>query len=271
MKKMKKINKLFALLALSLVSVSCLVDDEAQNGFEASPYSVGFDSKETLESYFVDIGPVGIDIAVNVLGGNSGIALPTDVSVSYTVDPSSTAVAGNEFNLTGSSFTIAAGTSFGILPIEINTGGLDPDQPTELILKLTSTDNSGTIVSGINDTYKITFVGCQSDHAGTYTNPDVPSGALGMATITQLAPNTFRISAMPFLGFGGTSPITIDFQNVCGEIKWTQWEVGTFIEGPGSFDEVTGAISFEYLKIYNGSDISSGIWFDLDGTTYTPL
>jgi hypothetical protein len=99
----------------------------------------------------------------------------------------------------------------------------------------------------------------------------MPSGANGVGTITELAPNSYRIDAMPFLGFGGVTPVEIDFQNVCGDIEWTGWQLGTLVVGPGSFDETTGAISFEFLKIYNGSDVSSGIWFDLGATTYTPL
>ncbi len=271
---MKKLNKLFLLLVLPLLCVSCLVDDEDDQGLQGiqnSAYTVGFNSSSTLQSYFEDIGAVNIDVPVNVLGGNSGIVLPTDVSVTYTVDPSSTAVEGNEFTLTGSSFTIPGGTTFGNLPIQINTGGLDPDQPTTLVLKLTTTSSNAASVSTINDTFTITFVGCQSFHAGQYSNPDMPSGANGVGTITELAPNSYRIDAMPFLGFGGVTPVEIDFQNVCGEIEWTGWQLGTLVIGPGSFDETTGAITFDFLKIYNGSDVSSGIWFDLGATTYTPL
>ena len=138
---MKKLNKLFLLLVLPLLCVSCLVDDEDDQGLQGiqnSAYTVGFNSSSTLQSYFVDVGAVNIDVPVNVLGGNSGVLLSSDVAVTYTVDPTSTAVEGNEYSLTGSSFTIPAGTTFGNLPIQINTGGLDPDQPTTLILKLTN-------------------------------------------------------------------------------------------------------------------------------------
>ena len=279
MKKLNRLNKLLLLLILPLFCVSCLVDDEDNGGLQGinnSPYIVGFTSSSALESYFEDVGPVSVDLQVDVLGGNAGKALPTDIQVSYEIDPASTATEGNEFSLNGSSFTIPAGTTFGILPIQINTGGLDPDQPTTLVLKLTTTNNS-SIVSAINDTYTITFVGCQSNHAGTYTNPDVPSGAGGQATITQTSPNTYTVSALPYLGTGGgVNPIEFSFTNVCGDINITDWGFGGsfLIIGTGELDETTGAITFRYT-VYNGLSISDGIFFDFssdaDASTYTPL
>ncbi len=279
MKKLNRLNKVLLLLILPLFCVSCLVDDEDDGGLQGinnSPYIVGFKSSSTLESYFEDIGPVAVDLQVDVLGGNAGKALPTDIQVSYEVDPTSTATEGNEFSLNGSSFTIPAGTTFGILPIQINTGGLDPDEPTTLVLKLTTTNNS-SVVSAISDTYTITFVGCQSNQAGTYTNPDVPSGAGGQATITQTAPNTYTVSALPYLGTGGgVNPIEFSFTNVCGDINITGWAFGgsNLIIGTGALDETTGAVTFRYT-VYNGLSISDGIFFDFssdaDASTYTPL
>ncbi|WP_375239439.1 hypothetical protein [Aurantibacter sp.] len=269
---MKNLSKLLLLAILPLLSVSCIVDDEAETGFEASAYIVGFEKSSTLESYFSDIGAVNVDVAVNLLGGNSGIELPSDVTVSYTVDPASTAIEGNEFSLLGSSFTMQEGYRYGILPLQINTGGLDPDTPTELILRLTTTDSNNTVVSSANNTFSITFVGCQSDHAGSYTSPAVTSSTAPNTVITELAPNTYRIESMPYLAFGGGggAPAYMDFTNVCGEVKATGWVAATLIDAPAVVDEVTGAITFEYLKIYNGDDVASGIWFELPAATYTP-
>jgi hypothetical protein len=266
---MKNIKLIIVLLAISFTSVSCLVDDEVDVDFSNSPYIVGFPSSQTLQSYFEDVGPVVVDIPVNVLGGNSGMLLSTPLTVNYTVDPMSTAVEGNEFSLTGSSFDIAANTEFGILPLTVNTGGLDPDNPTTLILKLTSSSEGGTI-SGPNDTYTITFVGCQSDMAGTYSNPDLPSGAMGVTEFTELAPNTYRIGGLPGIGFGGVDPVYFDFTNVCGEINIVSWQLGTLATSTGSVDE-NGAVTFDDINIYNGGDESSGVWFALGQTTYTPL
>jgi hypothetical protein len=266
---MKNIKLILVLLAISLTSVSCLVDDEVENDFSNSPYIVGFPSSQTLQSYFEDVGPVTVDIPVNVLGGNSGLLLSNSLTVSYEVDPSSTAIEGNEFSLSGTSFDIAANTEFGILPLIVNTGGLDPDNPTVLVLKLTSTTEGGT-VSGPNDTYTITFVGCQSDMAGTYSNPDLPSGAMGITEFTELAPNTYRIGGLPGIGFGGTDPVYFDFTNVCGDINIISWQIGSLATSTGSVDE-NGAVTFDNILLYNGGDESSGVWFDLGATTYTPL
>lgn len=264
---MKNLGKLFMLLMLPLLCVSCLVDDENDTGRQSSPYTLGFAKSSTLESYFEDVGPVVVNVTVNVLGGNSGIALPNDVEVFYTADASSTATAGNEYTFTGSSFTIPAGTTFGSLPLQINTGGLDPDNPTQLVIKLT--DANGAAVSQINDTFTITFVGCQSDHAGTYDNVDVPQNANDMATITELAPNTYRISALPGIGFGGVDPVWFEFTNVCGDVQVSGWQLGTLAVSSGSVDDTTGDITFDGILLYNGSDVGSGVWFDLGATTYS--
>lgn len=263
---MKNINKLFILLLLPLLCVSCFEDDETQTGLESSPYTLGFASSSTLQSYFEDVGPVVIDITVDVLGGNSGIALPNDVAVFYSADPSSTAVEGNEYTFTGESFDILAGTTFGALPLQINTGGLDPANPTKLVIRLT--DANGAAISSLNSTYEITFVGCQSDHAGTYDNPDLPSGANGMTTITELAPNTYRIGGLPGIGFGGTDPVWFEFTNVCGEVQVTGWQLGSLATSSGSIDDATGDITFDGILLYNGASPSTGIWFDLGATTY---
>lgn len=279
MKKLNRLNKLFLLLILPLFCISCLVDDEDDGGLlglDNSPYIVGFQSTSTLESYFEDVGAVDIDLLVNVLGGNGGKPLPADIQVSYEVDPSSTATEGNEFSLNGNSFIIPEGKTFGILPVQINTGGLDPNEPTTLVLKLT-TINNNSIVSAINDTYTITFVGCQSNQAGTYTNPDLPSGAAGQATITQTAPNTYTVSAIPYLGTGGgINPVEFSFTNVCGDINITGWAFSgaNLIIGTGSLDEATGDITFKYI-VYDGTSISDGVLFDFssnaNASTYTPL
>jgi len=267
---MKNLNKLFILLMVSLTGVSCLVDDENDNGFQSSPYTVGFEKSNGLESYFVDEGPVVVNVIVNVLGGNSGIPLSQDLEVSYEADPSSTAISGNEYTFLGSTLTIPAGASFGILPLQINTGGLNPDNPTDLVINLTSTSSNAAVVSSPNGVFTITFVGCQSDHAGVYDNPDLPSGANGQATFTELAPNSFRISALPGIGFGGTDPVYFDFQNVCGELTVTSWQLGSLITSDVSFDELNGNVTFDNLLLYNGSDEASGVWFDLGNTTYSP-
>jgi hypothetical protein len=269
---MKNLFKLLFIAILPLLSVSCVGDDEAaETGFESSPYIVGFEKSGTLESYFSDIGAVNVNVGVNLLGGNSGISLPNDVEVTYAVDPSSTAVEGNEFSLTGNTFVVEQGYTFGTLPLQINTGGLDPDQPTTLVLRLTSAD--GAVVSSANDTFEITFVGCQSSHAGNYTSPAISSSTAPNTVITELAPNTYRIESMPYLAFGGAggAPAYMDFTNVCGEVKATGWVAGTLIDAPATVNEATGAITFEYLKIYNGDDESTGIWFDLPSATYTPF
>jgi len=267
---MKKLNKLFLLFLLPLIATSCLVDDTAETGLDTSPYIVGFAKKSGLESHFSDVGAVDAPIGVNLLGGQSGKPLTSDLIVTVEIDPSSTAVEGQEFSLLSNTFAIPAGTTFGQIPLQVNTGNLDPNQPTFVILKLTNVVGGG-VASALADTYKLTFVGCQSDHAGAYTCPEISAAGAPNTTITELAPNTYRIEAMPFLAFGGAggAPAWMDFTNICGDITVTGWVGGSLIDCTGTVD-ANGVISFGDMTIYNGHSPSTGVWFDLGPSTYTP-
>ena len=71
---MKNFKLLTLLLAVSLVSVSCLVDDEDKtlDALANTPYVVGFNQNVANESYFEDIGAVEKTYPVNLVGGQDG-------------------------------------------------------------------------------------------------------------------------------------------------------------------------------------------------------
>ncbi|MFD2551816.1 hypothetical protein ACFSQP_08310 [Bizionia sediminis] len=270
---MKKFKTIFTVVILSLLTVSCIVDDEVDQDFSQSPYIVGFAGKKALVSYFEDIGPVEQGYNVNIIGGNAGRATTGDLLVNYVVDTeASTATEGQEFDFVDTSgvLRIPAGADFATFPLIVNTGGLDPDMPTILRLKLTSVQGNG-VVSSLNNVLDITFVGCQSDHAGEYFSNEVPND--GLATITQLAPNTYEVSALPFLTSGGNK-IPFTFENICGDITITGIPFSNLIIGSGSYDETTGVLSFNYT-IYSGGSVSDGVLFDFsspaDTAFYAPI
>lgn len=266
---MKNLKKLLFLIALPLISVSCIVDDDENTGMqgaENSPIGVGFSQSVALESYFEDIGSITAEYPVNILGGNSGALSPVDIQVSYEIDPNSTAEEGVEFDFvsTSGTLTIPAGSSFGQFPLIINTGGLDPDMPTELILNLTSTSTSDSYVSSINDQLVITFVGCQSSlnlelyNVVTTRDSDGAVVNFGTQDIRITDPNTFITRST---GLWGVGTIAADqgltFTDVCGELTINSQNLaqGTYsnqVYGTGTnnfagtVDPVTGNFTLMY-------------------------
>ena len=258
-------------LTLSALNFSCLVDDEDEGGLqgiENSAYIIGFAKKTENESYFEDEGAVVKNYPVSILGGNSGNPTTSDVAVSFTVDPSSTAVAGNEYNSTTSSFVIPAGENYGTIPVTINTGGLDPDTPTFLKLNLTS--STGSVISDLNGSLTINFVGCQSQVATfTYdvTTIRISDNALQaqqVETITMESVNVFRTASVGPYGPGNTAGGSIGgtegftFNDVCGEITVESQNLVSLysnqVFGSGSVDPVTGDIEITYTITFGTGD-----------------
>lgn len=268
---MKKIKLLLIILIASSLATSCLVDDDQsqQEVNQANtPIVVGFSESVVTISHFSDIGTVENIIRMSFLGGGKGFA-ETDLEIPFEIDPASTAQQGVEFSLNTSSITLPARRDYGELLLNVNTGSFNPDTPTELILNLnpeniaTTTDEQKSI--------KLIFIGCQSNIAGTYTNPDLPSGAGGVTNFTETTPNNF-IFTMPFLGTGGgVNPISMTLVDICGDITLTGWQFDTALSGNVSLDDTTGEITIENLIIYNGASVDpNDIWFDLGNSTYTP-
>ena len=251
---MKNLNKLFILLIIPFLSVSCLVEDDENTGLqgiENSPTAVGFRSAVAVETYFEDIGAVDSEYPLDILGGNSGVLPTVDLQVNFTIDPASTAVEGNEFSFVDTSgiLTIPAGTTFAQFPLIVNTGNFDAETPTELILKLTDVSGGNSIISANNDELRITFVGCRASMEGTYDVTTVRLSdntvyAIGPSFLTESATNTFVTETT-----GQFALITV-FTVICGEITITSQNLGGIysnqVEGSGSVDPDTGDFHLDY-------------------------
>ena len=251
---MKNLNKLFILLIIPFLSVSCLVEDDENTGLqgiENSPTAVGFRSSVAVETYFEDIGAVDSEYPLDILGGNSGVLPTEDLLVNYTIDPASTAVEGNEFDFVDTSgiLAITAGTTFAQFPLIVNTGNFDAETPTELILKLTDVSGGNSIVSANNDELRITFVGCRASMEGTYDVTtirlsDNNTYAIGPSFLEEIAVNTFLTETTGQFGLQTTfsvicGAITIDSQNL-GGIYSNQ------VSGTGQVDPDTGDFVIDY-------------------------
>lgn len=229
---------------LPLLSASCIVDDDENlglEGIENSPVAVGFTNSVAVETYFTDIGAIESFYPLDILGGNSGALSDTDLVVSYEIDPASTATVGNEFDFVDNSgqLVITAGNSFTLFPLLVNSGGFDPDVPTELILKLKSVTGGNSIVSSINDELRITFVGCLAQQEGNYNVTTVRLSDnnnynIGTSFLEEIGVNTF------LTGTTGQFGLRTTFSNICGTITINAQNLGGIysnqVEGTGSVE-----------------------------------
>ncbi|RZM22928.1 MAG: hypothetical protein EOO88_27840 [Pedobacter sp.] len=218
---MKKVKVLLVLAVASLLSVSCLVDDEATELGGGDTTIVGFASASATPGFVTDGEEKQYSIAVNVIGGNEGLIPNSDITVSYEVDPSSTAVAGVNFDFVGGqSVVIPAGATTVNIPIKVYSGSLDSDADAVdpvLVLKLSSVTSSQNVIVGSNyQIATITLNGlCFSNLAGTYYY-NYTSGP-AYFDIVELSPGAYQAAAFPFF----IAQYTFEFTDNCGVLTIT--------------------------------------------------
>lgn len=221
---MKKIKLIFSLLAVSLMSVSCAVDDDVEsNASETSVY--GFPAITRSLSLENSGDTISVALPVNFLSSPNGLIPGGSTTISYEVDTvNSTAIEGTEFDFVNSdrTVTIPDGSTSVSIPMTINSGALIPgaDNATVLVVKLTSiTSQGGSILASNFSTLTITINGlCFSDLAGEYfwnytTGP-------AYFDVVQIEPGLYSASQFPFF----TAIYEFTFSDVCGALTMTDWQ-----------------------------------------------
>lgn len=167
MKNLKKIS--LALFSIALL-FSCVKDDVED--FKSGTHIVGFNKSESSYIYTgADVTPVQITEAVDLIGGSNGTPSSGNITVKFTVDPSSTAIAGTDYtiNATGSQVTIPAGSDFALIPMTINPATLPGNTPKTIVINLTQVSTSNAAISDADKQITITIAKCESALAGNYS------------------------------------------------------------------------------------------------------
>ncbi len=263
---MKTIKRISILLIATLLNVSCLVDDERQGleeGFATTPYVVGFKNSTSTTSFLTDGSTQLFEQPVDLISGGNFSNTP-EIAVTFQVDPSSTAVAGTDYDFVsgGQTATIPANRDFGTIDINVYTGSIDVANPKTIVLNLVNSSlgvigNNGT-EEGEFGTVTINLGGvCFSDAAGTFdimvTRSTGQVYNFTNEVITQigdalyLTESTGRFSSQPG-GFDITAPPNnaarngFTFTENCGVITIDSQPLGdTFggnpVSGSGTVDE----------------------------------
>lgn len=252
-------KKFITLMFVAASFLSCSDDDiKVEQDLSKGSKVVGFAAGVATVPYFSDQGTVLRKFPMNLIGNGNGQVSSSDIQVSYTIDPTSTAVAGREYSMvdTTGKITIPAGTTFGQFPLNVNTGQFSPTVKTELILNLT-TSSSGSVVGTQYSKLRIVFVGCLSQLQGNYNVSITSSGVTASRTdevVTRTATNTFRTRYVGRYAAATFNPQGYTFVDICGEISlpadqtlggYSNSVYGIGAYGAGIDGKVTSATRFE--------------------------
>lgn len=163
--------KIIVLTLLSLVAITACVDDE-QEDFGSGPHIVGFRNAQGSYIYTEDnVDPVEIFEPIHLIGGSNGTVSTENIAMSFSVDPSSTAISGTNYtiNATGNTLVIPAGGDFVKLPITVYPTTLPGNIPKTIVINLTQVGTGNAVISEEKKSITITIAKCASDLAGTYS------------------------------------------------------------------------------------------------------
>ncbi|TXE15916.1 hypothetical protein ES692_14950 [Psychroserpens burtonensis] len=287
MKKFKCI--LITILSAGLM-ISCSIDDNPQQleaDLGTTPYVVGFNNSEASPAFLTD-GAVNMYSENIVLFGGDDFSTNPSITVNFEIDPTSTAVAGTDFDFVNGSqsVTIAEDREFAALDINFYSENINIDNPKVLILNIASADNNAVIGSQFQ-TLTITINGiCFSDIGGLYnvtttfgyhdflpdSNPltiDIEIEALGDGLYRVFDMSSGLYSSGLYADAYGTGPTSFDviFSENCGDISWQGQTDGygaviPLEGGVNSVDEDTGVVTISWFcEAYGENGVS----------VYTPL
>jgi hypothetical protein len=208
----------------------------------------------------------------------SGAASSSDISITYEVDASSTAIENLHYRVTGNSVTIPAGSFSTALPFEVFPDAMNPGEQFTIVVNITSSDV--TIHPDYGSATHTIQITCPSDLGGTYTVAGV--GWCGTAFTgaevvwTDLGGGVYEVDDFSFgaydacYGAGATLPGgNLRLNDVCGRIFPTgtsRWgEVYTFSNGSVNGADFTLSWVNDYAE---GGDV---VITRTDGTDWPPL
>jgi len=197
---MKNIIKSFILLTImSLTVTSCLIEDEnLTDTFNDGPNFSNFSVFTRNLSAVADGNDISASVVVELQGPTVN-KISEDVTVSISVDPSSTAIEGVHFRLNATSVTLTKNNNFiGHIPFTIITEGIVPplDVAPIIVFKIAETSGVGNIISS-SKTAKFSIIyQCFADLTGTYSVTNDFCSSIFTTTITKNSDGSWRVGAL---------------------------------------------------------------------------
>lgn len=224
---MKKLTLLAIVFSLFFIGCS---DDEEVGTFGPNQTIVGFPETAITKSFLTDVVSSEITVPVGLIS-YANETLPGAVTVQWSVDASSTAVEGVEYDIiSANSVTIPAGGTVNSIPFRVYPTTFDPDAPKTIVLNMTSTS---ALVGSQYKQVVITLQGvCPSNLVATY-RLTYASGAQAFCTVTSTGDGTYYSNTTP--GWL-TGVYWFEFSDVCGALTATGWQfqAGNAMSGTGT-------------------------------------
>jgi hypothetical protein len=285
---MKKIiNISLAIFALIMVT-SCVKDDDENTSTGARV--VGF--SRNFNSFIftgADTDPYVINEKINFIGGNDGTPSNEDIVIYFSIDPSSTAIEGTDYTISGNTTTLVAGSNFTQIPITVDPSVLPGNTPKTIVINLDSTNSDKSVIANNKKQITITIAKCESNLAGTYdlvvTRTDNNSTYyFPSEVITQIGIGQYVTSSTGPYGNGdltgsGAPRDGFIFNDVCQSIQIEEQYLGDYysnlVEGDSNSGEVTlDPVTGEVVSItmyYSIRGFSSGTYQRTFTAVYTKI
>jgi hypothetical protein len=278
MKTLKYI--LIILLSLGTFN-SCLVDDTTNYDLNDDGFNLaGFRDPSSSFSFVSDGNEYEFTVPVRIVGPIS-MDLNNDITVTFAIDASSTAIEGTHVRLDEPSLTLTAGDNYlGLLPVTILTEGIVAplDKAPILVLKAVSATGDPKVTNNGKPINITLNYGCFSDLAGTYNAHLIRTNADGTTTthdyvdeITQTGVGTYRTTEVAhYIGGLGVGTNGYTFVDVCNVITVPNQNLVDYYSNevfghlPGSVDPATGVIHTYYTVTFAAGNRT----YDC---TYTPV
>jgi hypothetical protein len=268
--------KNFKIIAFAIVAcvfaVSCVKDDVENNSTGA--YILGFKNSQSSYIYTdADTDPVQVSEPINLVGGSNGTTSEQDITIPFTIDPSSTAIAGTDYTInTSGSITLEAGADFVQLPITIIPTALPANDPKTIIINLGQPGSTDATIADDKKTITITIAKCASELAGTYSLvvTRVDNGVVSTfpdEELTELALGVYETSSTgPYIDLvnDGAPRNGFIFKDVCQSIQVDEQNLGDYYSNLVEGDENAGSVTLDPVT---GQVVSITINYSIRGFT----
>lgn len=291
---MKKIFLLGFIASLSLFS--CNEDDSKFPVVGPNATIVGFPLVAVTENFKTNLASADLKVAVHLISYKNETLPSADITSTWSVDPSSTAVAGVDYAKVGTndSVTISAGNNVGFIPFKVFPIVYDAFNPKKLVLNLNTT-NAGGLIGSQYKQVTVTLQGvCVSAIGGNYTVSTlrVNNGAVftfGTEAFTPTVGTSYKTNYVgpyysPPQTAGSSNTINLGagtsagyvFTDVCGKIRLQTQQLASVFSNEvrqsgaqynvSSLNTVTGVVTVHYSIFFSGNTVERQFI-----STYTPL
>lgn len=290
-------KKIFLLgLVASLALFSCSEDDSKFPVAGPNSTIVGFPNKAVTENFKTNLATANLNVAVHLISYANETFPSADITSTWSVDASSTAIAGVDYDTVGTnnSVTIGAGKNVGFIPFTVYPIVYDAFNPKKLVLNLNTTSATGIIGSQYKQV-TVTLQGvCVSDIGGAYTASTlrINNGVtytFGSEFFTPTTGTSYKTNYVgpyysPGQVPGGSTSVNLGagtsagyvFTDVCGKIRLQTQQLASIFSNEvrqsdtqynnSSLNTATGVVTVHYSIFFSGNTVERAFI-----STYTPL